>query len=70
MVQGLMKGAGVDLAAMGPEATRLAGMADPGEIAGLVLYLVSDESRFVNGAEIAIDGGLAARSPSPVAQGS
>jgi len=70
MVQGLMRGVGVDLAAMGPEATRLAGMADPAEIARLIIYLVSDESRFVNGAEIAIDGGLAARSPSPVTQGS
>lgn len=31
--------------------------ADVEEISGLILYLASDESRFVNGASIAIDGG-------------
>lgn len=31
--------------------------ADPREISALVLYLASDESRFVNGSAIAIDGG-------------
>jgi 3(or 17)beta-hydroxysteroid dehydrogenase len=30
----------------------------PKDVAGLVLYLASDESRFVNGAEILIDNGL------------
>jgi len=30
----------------------------PEEIAALILYLASDESRYVNGEEIAIDGGL------------
>jgi 3(or 17)beta-hydroxysteroid dehydrogenase len=70
MLQGLLRAGGIG-PGVGPEAARLAaGMADPEEIAALVLYLVSDESRFVNGAEIVIDGGLAARSPSPVVRGS
>ena len=30
------------------------------EVAGLALYLASDESRFVTGAEFVIDGGLSA----------
>ena len=33
-------------------------LARPEEIAALILYLASDESRYVNGEEIAIDGGL------------
>jgi 3(or 17)beta-hydroxysteroid dehydrogenase len=41
-------------------AARLAGMAAPEEIAHLVVYLVSDESRYVNGAELVIDGGTVA----------
>ena len=52
---------GVDLAS--PEqagAAHAMGMAEPIEIAQLVLYLASDESRFVNGAELAIDGGASA----------
>jgi NAD(P)-dependent dehydrogenase (short-subunit alcohol dehydrogenase family) len=35
--------------------------ADPREIAALTVYLLSDESAFTTGAEIAIDGGLSAR---------
>ena len=33
----------------------------PAEVAGLCVYLLSDESSFVTGAELAIDGGLTAR---------
>jgi 3(or 17)beta-hydroxysteroid dehydrogenase len=33
----------------------------PAEVADLCVYLLSEESRFVTGAEIAIDGGLTAR---------
>lgn len=33
----------------------------PAEVASLCVYLLSDESRFVTGAEFAIDGGLTAR---------
>jgi NAD(P)-dependent dehydrogenase (short-subunit alcohol dehydrogenase family) len=29
-------------------------------VASLVLFLASDESRYLNGAEIAVDGGLVA----------
>jgi NAD(P)-dependent dehydrogenase (short-subunit alcohol dehydrogenase family) len=36
-------------------------LGDPSEVAELCVYLLSDESRFVTGAEFAIDGGLTAR---------
>ena len=35
-------------------------IADPAEVAGVVRFLVSDESSFVNGASIVVDGGLGA----------
>jgi 3(or 17)beta-hydroxysteroid dehydrogenase len=34
------------------------GLGKPDDIANLVLYLASDESRFVNATEIVIDNGL------------
>ena len=36
-------------------------MGDPDDIAWGVVYLASDESRFVTGAELVIDGGYTAR---------
>lgn len=39
------------------EVGRFGNMCDPEDIANLVLYLASDESRFVNGAEMVIDNG-------------
>src|ERR1700704_1803347 len=39
----------------------LARLGEPGEVADLCVYLLSDESRFVTGAEFVIDGGLTAR---------
>lgn len=74
MVHALLKqGSGVDLAAAeDPEAlARQMGMGLPIDIANLVVYLASDESRFVNGAELVIDGGItaAAGDPRPRPQG-
>jgi 3(or 17)beta-hydroxysteroid dehydrogenase len=39
---------------------RAIGYGQPADIANLVLYLASDESRYMNGSELAIDGGLTA----------
>ena len=38
-----------------------AGLGQPEDVAQLVLYLASDESRFVNAAEMIIDNGLVAQ---------
>lgn len=46
--------------AMLEAAAPLGRMGEPGEVALLILYLASDESRFVTGAELVIDGGLTA----------
>jgi len=35
-------------------------MAEPGEIAGAVAYLASDEARFITGDSLTIDGGQTA----------
>lgn len=66
MVHAVMKqGAGIDLAAMqdSREAAARMGLGQPEDIANLVVYLASDESRYVSGAEIAIDGGASAAAP-------
>ncbi len=45
-----------------PEATRIAmGIGEPQDVANLVLFLASDESKHINGAELVIDNG----SPTP-----
>ena len=54
-------GAGPDtLALLAKMATLDAVLGQPSDIANLVVYLASDESKLMNGAEIAIDGGLVA----------
>ena len=42
------------------EATPLGRVAQADEVAPLIVFLISDESSFISGAEIAIDGGLSA----------
>lgn len=39
--------------------TPLGRLADPAEIASVALFLASDESSFVTGSEVFVDGGLA-----------
>jgi|APFre7841882724_1041349.scaffolds.fasta_scaffold01668_7 NAD(P)-dependent dehydrogenase (short-subunit alcohol dehydrogenase family) len=39
---------------------------EPGEVATLALFLASDDARFINGAEIGLDGGIRARLHDPV----
>jgi 3(or 17)beta-hydroxysteroid dehydrogenase len=43
------------------QAAPLGRLGEPDEVAYLVVYLASDESRFTTGAELVIDGGLTAR---------
>lgn len=62
MVHGLVPGeGGPDLSTPeGVAAARSVGLGLPSDIANLVLYLASDESCYMNGAELAIDGGATA----------
>ncbi len=55
-------GAGPDTMALLPQALGdgQAALGEPRDVANLVLFLVSDESRLMNGAELALDGGLVA----------
>ena len=41
--------------------SRSAGLVGAEEVAAVVMFLLSDESSYVNGAEIVVDGGLIAR---------
>jgi 3alpha(or 20beta)-hydroxysteroid dehydrogenase len=43
------------------EANPLGIVGEPEDVAQLVVYLLSDESRYVSGAEIAVDGGFTAQ---------
>ena len=51
---------GLDVAAFGAEATPLGRPGVPGDVASAVLFLISDESAFMTGAELAVDGGITA----------
>ena len=51
---------GLDVATFGAEATPLGRPGVPGDVASAVLFLISDESAFMTGAELAVDGGITA----------
>lgn len=53
-------GAGADTMALLPLMMGGASLGDARDVANLVLFLASDESRLMNGAELALDGGLVA----------
>jgi 3alpha(or 20beta)-hydroxysteroid dehydrogenase len=57
---GFSQSGGPDFAYAASAAIPLGRQALPGECAELVLFLASDESSFISGAEIAIDGGYIA----------
>lgn len=63
MTQGLGEGtagAGPDtLALLGKMGQQDMPLGEPSDIANLVVYLASDESKYMNGSELAIDGGMA-----------
>jgi 3(or 17)beta-hydroxysteroid dehydrogenase len=50
--------AGVDPSLLDFDKNTASGVCDPSDVANMVLYLVSDESRFVNGAELRLDNAL------------
>lgn len=51
---------GLDVADFGSSSTPLGRVGVPHDVASAILFLVSDESSFVTGAEIAVDGGITA----------
>lgn len=51
---------GLDVDGFAAGATPLGRTGQPGDVAAAVLYLISDESAFVTGAELAVDGGIVA----------
>ena len=64
MVEGVGQGSGSDLETFRREVSALhplGHMGEPDDIAYGVLYLASDEAKFVTGAELVIDGGYTAR---------
>ena len=67
MVHKTMEQAGgevdVDTIRESADLARSMGLGQPRDIANLIVFLASDESIYVNGAEIEIDGGLAAATP-------
>ena len=64
MVESFLKSAGGDLAAARAAADAahpIGHMGEPDDIAWAVVYLASDEAKFVTGAELVVDGGYTAR---------
>ncbi|QGN55685.1 glucose 1-dehydrogenase [Novosphingobium sp. Gsoil 351] len=51
---------GLDVAGFAAGATPLGRAGQPDEVAMAIVYLISDESAFVTGAELAVDGGIVA----------
>ena len=56
MTQGLFSG--MDPAVLDIDSNPASSICDPIDVAQMVLYLVSDESRFVNGAELRLDNAM------------